>query len=60
LRKAFAGNSRTAGVKAFCLHCVGYVRKDVRECSAPACPLFDYRPYQTSDEDDTDSQENPT
>lgn len=52
LRRAYSGKSRTAGVKAFCLRCVGYVRADVRNCSAPACPLFEYRPFTLSDDDD--------
>ena len=33
-------------IKAFCLHCVGYARVDVTNCTAPRCPLFQFRPYQ--------------
>ena len=41
-------------IKAFCLQCVGYVRKDVTECTAIACPLWHYRPYQAGDEPEDD------
>jgi hypothetical protein len=40
---------RTA-IKAFCAECVGWERAAVRECTAPACPLWMYRPYQTGTE----------
>jgi hypothetical protein len=52
MKRAYSGASRTAGVKAMCLMCVGYVRADVRNCSSLACPLYEYRPFQTSDADD--------
>jgi len=42
--------SWTNAIRAFCLQCTGYVRKDIRDCTAPACPLWAYRPYQTDDE----------
>lgn len=57
LRKAYSGKSRAAGVKAFCLRCVGYVRADVRNCTALSCPLHDYRPYQTSDEEEVEEDQ---
>jgi len=44
--KAMRGRSRGAAVKAFCQMCMGYVRREIRECSDPACPLYPYRPYQ--------------
>lgn len=50
LTRAYSGQSRAAGLKAFCLQCVGYVRKDVRDCTAEGCPLFPYRPYQVPGE----------
>lgn len=56
LHKAYTGNSRAAGVKAFCLRCVGYVRADVRGCTALACPLHDYRPYTTGDDEEETEQ----
>lgn len=33
-------------IKAFCGECVGYERLAVTECTAYACPLHAYRPYQ--------------
>jgi hypothetical protein len=42
--RAMSGKSVTAGVKSFCLECVGYDREEVRLCSDPGCPLFPYRP----------------
>src|SRR5438046_8727594 len=46
-----AVRSRAAAVKLFCLECVGYVRKDVTECTACQCPLFRHRPYQNGEDD---------
>ena len=44
-KKALAGKNRAAGVKAFCLECMGWDRIEVRKCCSVACPLFPYRPY---------------
>ena len=52
LIRAYRGRSPAAGIKAFCLQCVGYVRADVRDCTALGCPLFLYRPFQRDDEPD--------
>lgn len=58
LAKAYRGTaSPRSAIKAMCLQCVGYVRRDVTECSAEACPLWGYRPYQKGDEDEEDSSE---
>ena len=35
--------SRKAASRLFCLHCTGWSLVDVRECTAPECPLFRYR-----------------
>jgi hypothetical protein len=43
---AAACRSRANAVKLFCLECVGYVRKDVTDCTATKCPLYRWRPYQ--------------
>lgn len=48
---ARAVTSRAAAVKLFCLECVGYVVADVRNCTAPKCPHWLHRPYQSGDED---------
>lgn len=50
--RAYSGSSRSAAVKAFCLHCTGYLRNEVRDCTAYGCPLYPYRPYQTGDDDE--------
>jgi len=33
-------------IKSFCLECVGWESEEVRRCTAMACPLWPYRPYQ--------------
>jgi hypothetical protein len=33
-------------IKSFCQECVGYDRSAVTECTAYACPLWNFRPYQ--------------
>lgn len=51
LREAFSGSaSPRKAIKAMCLTCVGYDRKEVRDCSAFACPLWAYRPFQEEGE----------
>lgn len=53
MRKALEGSaSPRAAIRAMCLHCVGDKRLDVTSCTAYACPLYAYRPYQTEDEGD--------
>lgn len=46
-KKAYRGRSLRAGVTAFCLNCMEYRRRAIRECGVSACPLHPYRPYQT-------------
>lgn len=43
-RLAYSGSSRVAAVKAFCLDCNGYDYAAIKNCTAPACPLYLYRP----------------
>ena len=50
-RRAYAGKSLRAGVNAFCVECNGYDAAAVRECTAPACPLFPYRPGRRKERD---------
>lgn len=56
MRRAFSGKSKAAGIKSFCITCVGFVRADVRNCTAFGCPLWAYRPYQRDDEPDDASE----
>ena len=44
-KKAMAGKNRAAGVKSFCLECMGWQRTEVHNCDSVACPLYPYRPY---------------
>lgn len=39
--------SARMAVRSFCLECVGYDRAAIAECAARACPLWEYRPFQT-------------
>ena len=45
-RRAMSGKSPAAGIKSFCLECVGWHREEVKACTSPACSLYPYRPYQ--------------
>lgn len=49
--RAYTGKSKSAAIKAFCLRCVGYLSKDVQNCTAHKCPLHQYRPYQRGDDE---------
>lgn len=42
--------SPRAAIKAFCAECVGYDRDAVAGCTAYACPLWRYRPFQTKED----------
>jgi len=45
-KKAMAGKNRAAGVKAFCLECMGWQRNEIKNCDSVACPLYPYKPYK--------------
>lgn len=42
-RRAWSGKSRQAAIRAHCLECVGWSPREVDRCTAPACPLYEYR-----------------
>ncbi|MBE3098087.1 MAG: hypothetical protein IMZ44_13295 [Planctomycetes bacterium] len=42
---AVAGKSKAAAIKAFCAECVGWERREVALCTAPACALYAFRPF---------------
>lgn len=44
--KAMKGKSMGAAIKAHCSECMGWDRNEVRNCTAPACPLYPYRPFR--------------
>jgi len=45
LRAACGLASPRQAIKSQCLECVGWVRREVALCTAPACPLYAYRPF---------------
>ena len=40
------GISLRKAIDNFCIACVGGIKKDVTNCTAPHCPLWQVRPYQ--------------
>jgi len=46
--KAMRGKSKVSAIKAFCLECMGWQRNEVKNCCSKMCPLYPYRPYQSS------------
>jgi len=44
--RAVKGKSLRAAVNAFCLECVCYQIKEVRNCTDQGCSLYAVRPYQ--------------
>lgn len=49
LTQAMSGkcSPRTA-IKAHCAECNGFDRQAITDCAARACPLWHFRPYQTT------------
>jgi len=45
-RDAYRGKSRKSGIKAFCIECNGFESGAIADCTANACPLWEYRPYR--------------
>ena len=49
IRKDGFGKTKTVAltpltaIRAHCLECVGFVRKEVELCTAPLCPLYPFR-----------------
>jgi len=50
LRAVSGKASPRSAIKAFCLECMGWQRIEVGNCTATACPLFAYRPYQSEEQ----------
>jgi hypothetical protein len=47
LKRAYSGSGgRANAIKAMCLTCVGYDRKEITNCTGFTCPLWAYRPFQ--------------
>ena len=47
---AMGGKSRKKAVQIYCLQCAGWKRKQVSACSNLSCPLYPYRPFTNSQE----------
>ena len=43
---ALGGRSPKAAIRSFCCECCAWQRAEVRRCTAPACPLYAYRPFR--------------
>ena len=50
-RKAIETNSKATALKAKCLDCCCWVRKEITLCTVSDCPLWKYRPYQDKSAD---------
>ena len=47
LTQSHSGNcSPRVAIKAQCAECNGFDRDAIRDCTAYACPLWQFRPYQ--------------
>ncbi len=44
---ALSGKRPMKAIEAFCYECICWQRGHVQECTAQACPLWDYRPEQS-------------
>jgi hypothetical protein len=51
LRVAAGNGSPREAIAAQCLECVCWLREEVRLCTATACPLYRYRPWQGGDDE---------
>ena len=43
-QRAYGGKSLRSAVDAQCCECMGYEVPEIARCTAPACPLYPYRP----------------
>lgn len=48
-RRSFEGCSLKKAITAKCLDCSLYQTREIRECAAYGCPLWNVRPYQTTE-----------
>jgi len=46
---------RSTAIKTKCLACCNFEREEVKQCAVITCPLWAYRPYQSSATADDDS-----
>jgi hypothetical protein len=43
--RSYVSKSRASAIKAKCLDCASFERKEVALCEAYTCPLWEHRPY---------------
>jgi hypothetical protein len=51
LKKAQKRTSPMQAIKLFCNECVGGIKADITNCTAPNCNLYIYRPYQKGEQE---------
>jgi len=57
VRNALEGTaSKRRAIQAFCLSCTGFMREEVRHCTATCCPLYKFRPYVKHDDEHAESE----
>jgi len=56
-RRSFEGLSLRKAITAKCLDCCLYQTKEIRECAAYGCPLWNVRPYQIRTTEKAESAE---
>lgn len=42
-QRAYKGKSRKSAIQAYCVDCMGFNASEVKHCTSPACPLFEFR-----------------
>ncbi len=45
VRAALGETFPRQAIKAFCMECMAWDRTEVAQCTAKACPLFEFRPF---------------
>lgn len=50
LRSILGRASPRQAIKAHCMECVCWQRKEVKLCTAPGCALYPYRPFKKAGE----------
>ena len=55
--KARSGRIRKAAIRCHCLMCCGWQPGEVRQCTAPNCPLYPYRMLGSADKAAETAQE---
>lgn len=59
-QRAYSGKSRASAVKAKCLDCCGFDRKEAQNCTVVSCPLHLYNPFLPRERQKTQPTEKKT